>query len=81
MEDSATDIGLPIIDKKPMVNKSDWHYIRKNLIWAAIVNFSIAVALFIQMYYQQQEILKRLDQVEASQKSLYQEILEVYKTK
>jgi len=72
---------LPIIDKKPMVNKSDWHYIRKNLIWAAIVNFSIAVALFIQMYYQQQEILKRLDQVEASQKSLYQEILEVYKTK
>ena len=64
-----------------MVNKSDWQYIRKNLIWAAVVNFGIAVALFIQMYYQQQEILKRLDQVEQSQKSLYQEILEVYKSK
>lgn len=64
-----------------MVNKSDWQYIRKNLIWAAVVNFGIAVALFIQMYYQQQEILKRLDQVEESQKSLYQEILEVYKSK
>lgn len=64
-----------------MINKNDWSYIRKNLIWAFIVNLSIGFALFIQMYYQQQQILKRLDQVEQSQKTLYQEILEIYKTK
>jgi hypothetical protein len=75
------EIRLTVDKKKPMINKNDWSYIRKNLIWAAIVNLSIGFALFIQMYYQQQQILSRLDQVEASQKALYQEILEVYKTK
>jgi hypothetical protein len=64
-----------------MVNKSDWQYIRKNLIWAAIVNFSIAMAIFIQMYFQQQQIIERLDQLESTQQALYQEVLEIYKNK
>jgi len=62
-----------------MINKSDWSYIRKNLIWAAIVNFAIAMGLFVQMYYQQQQILLRLDQLESTQQALYQEVLEIYK--
>jgi len=63
-----------------MINKNDWDYIRKNLIWALIVNLSIGFCLFIQMYYQQQEILKEIDKLKADNKAIFSEILNLYKS-
>jgi len=74
-------LRVDTLNRPAVINKSDWQYIRKNLIWAAIVNFSIAMAIFIQMYFQQQQIIERLDQLESTQQALYQEVLEIYKNK
>lgn len=57
----------------------DWSTIRKQLIWAIIVNVAIAGTLFIQMYFNQKIIMYRLEKIEANQETIQKEILNLYK--
>lgn len=59
--------------------KNDWTTIRRQIIWAIIVNIAIAGALFVQMYYNQKMIMYRLEKMEANQETLQREILNLYK--
>jgi hypothetical protein len=57
----------------------DWTTIRRQIIWAVIVNVSIAGALFVQMYFNQKMIIYRLEKMEANQENIQREILNLYK--
>jgi hypothetical protein len=63
---------------KKTINQ-DWTTIRRQLIWAFIVNVAIAGALFIQMYFNQNMIIYRLEKMEANQENIEKEILNLYK--
>ena len=59
--------------------KSDWPHIRRQLIWAFIVNLTLAIGIIAQMYFNQKLILYRLDQLEANQDALTAEIINLYR--
>jgi len=69
-----------ITQKKTYSNiNQDWNTIRKQLIWAVIVNVAIAGALFVQMYFNQKMIVYRLEKMETNQENIQREILNLYK--
>ena len=63
--------------QKTMIN--DWPEIRKQLIWAFIVNLGLAVGIIVQMYYNQKLIMYRLDVMESNQEAINSEIINLYK--
>jgi len=73
----ANTIMLTNLNKKTI--NQDWQTIRRQLIWALIVNVAIAGALFIQMYFNQNMIIYRLEKMEANQENIQKEILNLYK--
>ena len=69
-----------ITTKKIKTNiNQDWKTIRKQLIWAVIVNLGIAGIIFVQMYFNQRLIMYRLEKIENNQETLQREILNLYK--
>jgi len=78
MERNDENIGLLTNYQKKTINQ-DWQTIRRQLIWAFIVNVAIAGALFIQMYFNQNMIIYRLEKMEANQENIEKEILNLYK--
>lgn len=69
-----------IIEKKHIAEKQlivlD---IKKQLIWAFIVNVFVAVGIMVQMYFNQKLIIFRLDMLEANQEAINAEIINLYK--
>jgi len=58
--------------------KQEWPDIRKQLIWAFIVNLGIGIGIIVQMYYNQKLIMYRLDTLEANQEAINAEIINLY---
>lgn len=65
------------IKTKPLEN--DWPEIRKQLIWAFIVNLCLGIGIIVQMYFNQKFIMFRLDTLEINQEKINSEILNLYK--
>ena len=66
------------IKHKKTINQ-DWQTIRKQLIWAVIVNLAVAGCIMVQMYFNQKLIMYRLDKLETNQETISREILNLYK--
>ena len=60
-----------------MIN--DWSDLKNKLIWAFLVNLFIGIGIIAQMYYNQKLIMYRLEQLEANQKSITIELMNLYK--
>ena len=78
------EAGLPffmILTKKDTVNEKKLivYDIKKQLIWAFIVNLGIGIGIIIQMYFNQKLIMYRLDIMEANQEAINAEIINLYK--
>lgn len=73
---------MPLILKKSIYQasiKEDWPQIRKQLIWAVIINVAVAGCIMVQMYFNQKLIMYRLDTLEANQEAINAEIINLYK--
>lgn len=67
------------LKKNKTIINDNWNDIKKQLIWAFIVNLGIAAGIMVQMYFNQKMILYRLDQLETNQEAINFEILNMYR--
>lgn len=65
--------------KKAVV--SDFKEVRKNLLYAVLVNIALGIGIVVQMYFNQKLMVYRLDRIEERQEKMSQQIYEIYKDK
>lgn len=65
--------------KKAVV--SDFKEVRKDLLYAVLVNIALGIGIVVQMYFNQKLMVYRLDRIEERQEKMSQQIYEIYKDK
>ena len=63
--------------KKAVV--SDFKEVRKDLLYAVIINIALGIGIVVQMYFNQKLMVYRLDRIEERQEKMSQQIYEIYK--
>jgi anaerobic ribonucleoside-triphosphate reductase len=59
--------------------KTDFKEVRKDLLYAVIVNIALGVGIVVQMYFNQKLIVYRLDRIEERQEKMSQQIYDIHK--
>jgi anaerobic ribonucleoside-triphosphate reductase len=59
--------------------KTDFKEVRKDLLYAVIVNIALGIGIVVQMYFNQKLIVYRLDRIEERQEKMSQQIYDIHK--